>query len=115
MLQFLNMLKGGQGAMGQMAGKAGGQMGNQMAQQGGGQASDFFKALGADKMGQSASQAQGKAGTIYGRMGDSAPDVPNMMSAIGQMGQMSQGNGQRQDLPTGQINPLLQMLLNGGR
>lgn len=105
MLQFLPMLmKGVQGGGGAAGGEAAG----------GGMNSSFFKALGANNMGQPASSGSGKIGMQYANMGLNAPEVPNMMNMVGQMGQMNQQQ-QKQPLQTGQINPLLQMLMGGGR
>ena len=104
MLQFLPMLmKGVQGAGGQTGGQAAGGMNN-----------SFFKALGANNMGQPASSGSKNIGMQYANMGLTAPEVPNMMNMVGQMGQQNQQQ-QRQPLQTGQINPLLQMLMGGGR
>lgn len=105
MLQFLQMLKGGQGNKGTQAGPG-------SAGQAGGQSSGFFQALGADKMGQSAKQGQG-VGAQMGLGAAQLPEVPNMMSMVNGMQYKPQQNYTQQ--ATNQINPLLQMLMNGGR
>lgn len=101
MLQFLPMLQKGVN-------------GSQQTPSGGSQLDNFFKALGADKMGQPASAGKNTVGMQYANAGMQAPEQPNMMNMINQMSQGNQAQ-QRQQLPTGQINPLLQMLMNGGR
>lgn len=105
MLQFLPMLQQG---VGQVAGGA-------AASQGGGGIGSFFKALGADKMGQPASVGQGKIGMQYANMGMTPPQVPNMMNMVGSMNNMNQQQPNQHQAAVGQINPLLQMLMNGGR
>lgn len=106
MLQMLPMLMKGLGGM--MGG------GGAAAGQGGGAMSGFAQALGADKMGQPASSGGQKIGMQYANMGLTSPEVPNMMNAVGQMGQMNQQQ-QKPQIQTGQINPLLQMLMSGGK
>lgn len=101
MLKFLDMLKGNQPA----AGSQNGQTSN---------LDNFFKALGADKMGQAASQGRGSVGMQYANQGLGADQVPNMMQMVNQMGQANQQ--QQSQLPQiQQINPLLQMLMSGGK
>jgi hypothetical protein len=96
MLQFLPMLmKGAQGAMGAKGGAAGG-----------GIADQFMQALGASG---SPNQSNKNIGMQFANAGLQAPQIPN----VPLMQNMNQQTMQRQAPQT--FNPLLQMLLNGGR
>lgn len=96
MLQFLPMLlKGVGGAAGGAAGKAGG-----------GLAEQFMQALGASG---SPNQSNKQIGMQFANAGFQAPQIPN----VPLMQNMNQQTIQRQAPQT--FNPLLQMLLNGGR
>lgn len=94
MLNFLGMLKGGAGAMGGAG-----------AAQGSGQTGRFFQALGSQKMG-------GGGGTPWNRgigmqYANTAMQAPNMTV---QPVNMRLGQQQRQPI----VNPILQMLMQGG-
>lgn len=97
MLQFLPaLMKGMQGAGGAAQGGAGG-----------GIMGRFGQALGAQNMGKGSE----KIGMQYANMGLQAPQLPDPLSQVNAMGQQPQ----RGQLPTTQMNPLLQMLMSGGR
>ena len=97
MLQFLPMLlKGAQGAMsGKEAGGASG-----------GLADQFMQALGASG---SPNQSNKQIGMQFANAGMQAPQIPT----VPLMQNMNQQTIQRQAPQT--FNPLIQMLLNGGR
>ena len=96
MLQFLPMLlKGVGGANGADAGKTGG-----------GLAEQFMGALGASG---SPNQSNKNIGMQFANAGLQAPQIPN----VPLMQNMNQQTMQRQAPQT--FNPLIQMLLNGGR
>ena len=96
MLQFLPMLlKGVGGAGGAAAGKAGG-----------GLAEQFMGALGASG---SPNQSNKQIGMQFANAGLQAPQIPN----VPLMQDQNQQTIQRQAPQT--FNPLLQMLLNGGK
>lgn len=78
------------------------------AAKGMGQSDRFFQALGKQNMGKGSS----KIGMQYANAGLQAPPVPNMMNAVNSMQQQQQQGPMRQ---TTQINPLLAMLMGGGR
>ena len=95
MLQFLPMLlKGVGGAAGGAAGKTGG-----LAEQ-------FMAALGASG---SPNQSNKNIGMQFANAGFQAPQIPN----VPLMQNMNQQTIQRQAPQT--FNPLIQMLLNGGK
>ena len=97
MLQFLPMLmKGAQAAGGAQAGGGGA----------GGLASQFLNALGASG---SPNQSNKQIGMQFANAGLQAPQIPN----VPLMQNMNQQTIQRHAPQT--FNPLLQMLLNGGR
>lgn len=97
MLQFLPMLlKGAQGAMG---GKESGGSSSGLADQ-------FVQALGASG---SPNQSNKQIGMQFANAGMQAPQIPN----VPLMQNMNQQTIQRQAPQT--FNPLLQMLLNGGK
>ena len=96
MLQFLPMLlKGVASANGADAGKTGG-----------GLAEQFMQALGASG---SPNQSNKQIGMQFANAGFQAPQIPN----VPLMQNMNQQTIQRQSPQT--FNPLIQMLLNGGR
>ena len=96
MLQFLPMLlKGVGGAGGATAGKAGG-----------GLAEQFMQALGASG---SPNQSNKQIGMQFANAGLQEPQIPT----VPLMQNMNQQTIQRQAPQT--FNPLIQMLLNGGR
>lgn len=99
MLQFLSMLQGGVGAAGG-ASAAGSSI-----------TDNFFKALGKEKMGQGA----GKIGLQYTNAGMGSDQPTNMMGIVNGMGNQNQQSQQRQLPQISQINPLLQMLMSGGK
>lgn len=97
MLQFLPMLmKGAQAAGGAKAGGA----------SGGGLTDQFIQALGASG---SPNQSNKQIGMQFANAGLQAPQIPT----IPLMQNMNQQTIQRQAPQT--FNPLIQMLLNGGR
>lgn len=95
MLQFLPMLLKGVGGAGGAAGKTGG-----------GLAEQFMVALGASG---SPNQSNKQIGMQFANAGFQAPQIPN----VPLMQNMNQQTIQRQAPQT--FNPLIQMLLNGGR
>ena len=96
MLQFLPMLmKGAQGAIGSKAGGASG-----------GLADQFVQALGASG---SPNQSNKQIGMQFANAGLTAPQIPQ----VPLMQNMNQQTMQKQAPQT--FNPLIQMLLNGGR
>ena len=96
MLQFLPMLmKGAQAAGGAKAGRAGG-----------GLASQFMQALVASG---SPNQSNKQIGMQFANAGLQAPQIPQ----VPLMQNMNQPTMQKQAPQT--FNPLIQMLLNGGR
>ena len=100
MLQFLPMLlKGISGASGGAAGGAAGGAGGGLAEQ-------FMGALGASG---SPNQSNKQIGMQFANAGLHAPQIPN----VPLMQNMNQQTMQRQAPQT--FNPLIQMLMNGGR
>ena len=95
MLQFLPMLLKGVGGAGGAAGKTGG-----------GLVEQFIGALGASG---SPNQSNKQIGMQFANAGFQAPQIPNVQL----MQNMNQQTIQRQAPQT--FNPLIQMLLNGGR
>ena len=95
MLQFLPMLLKGVGGYGGAAGKTGG-----------GLAEQFMGALGASG---SPNQSNKQIGIQFANAGLQAPQIPN----VPLIQNMNQQTIQRQAPQT--FNPLLQMLLNGGK
>ena len=95
MLQFLPMLLKGVGGAGGAAGKTGG-----------GLAEQFMVALGASG---SPNQSNKQIGMQFANAGLQAPQIPT----VPLMQNMNQQTIQRQAPQT--FNPLIQMLLNGGR
>lgn len=95
MLQFLPMLLKGVGGAGGAAGKAGG-----------GLAEQFMGALGASG---SPNQSNKQIGMQFANAGLQAPQIPT----VPLMQDQNQQTIQRQAPQT--FNPLLQMLLNGGK
>jgi hypothetical protein len=71
---------------------------------------NFFKALGNEKMGQGA----GKIGLQYANSGLGSDQPTNMMGIVNSMGNQNQQT-QQQRPQISQINPLLQMLMSGGK
>lgn len=98
MLQFLPMLMKGAQAAGGASGAAGGA--------GGGLASQFMSALGASG---SPNQSNKQIGMQFANAGLTPPQIPN----VPLMQNMNQQTMQKQAPQT--FNPLIQMLLNGGR
>lgn len=98
MLQFLpSLLKGVQGA----AGAAG------AASQESGLASQFMQALGSTV---NPNQSNNNVGMQYANAGMQAPSVPSGQQMLASIPQQQ---AQKKDLQT--FNPLIQMLLSGGR
>ena len=96
MLQFLPMLLKGVGGAGGAAGKTGG-----------GLAEQFMQALG--ESGPPHDRSKTPIGMQFANAGLQAPQIPN----VPLMQNMNQQTIQRQAPQT--FNPLIQMLLNGGR
>lgn len=97
MLQFLPaLLKGAQGA-GAATGGA----------QGGGLASQFMQALGSTG---SPNQSNKNVGMQFANAGMQAPSIPSGQQMLASV---QQQQAQKKDLQT--FNPLIQMLLSGGR
>ena len=98
MLQFLPMLLKGVGGSGGAAGKTSGSSSSLVDQ--------FVQALGASG---SPNQSNKQIGMQFANAGFQAPQIPN----VPLMQNMNQQTIQRQAPQT--FNPLLQMLLNGGK